>query len=130
MINTPGAGGYVLAWLVSVLTFSGTLALLLSAMEPLVPTFLVITGYVLVVSLPVAGAGILLVHLACHEIAAQRVHVAAAGTAGAFAGALLLGFGWWWPVVPFLATTTALARLAVVPLVWRRRDSARPVARC
>ncbi|UUW90973.1 hypothetical protein [Pimelobacter simplex] len=70
-------------------------------------------------SLPIAIPGVLVVHLACRAVPAQWVHVAAAGLVGLAPTAMLT-----------VAAGEPLGRLVVVPLVWRRRDSARSVARC
>ena len=123
-MNTPGVGGYVVAWLVSVLGFSAELALSMSDGAPYLLVLALSTAFAMVISLPFAGAGIELVHLACREVPAQALHVAAAGVAGACAGVLLMATGCGWLCVPLLAAPTALGRLVVVPMVWRRRAAA------
>ncbi|WP_377326009.1 hypothetical protein ACFJIY_12635 [Pimelobacter simplex] len=137
--NTPGWGGYVLAWLISVAAVTVLIvnpAVLrpedgLGLLELLV--FGVAAGcFVAVFSVPFAAVGIAAVHFACRGVAAQTVHVAAAALAGALASVMLLPTS---PTVSpwsmlVLGSATGLGRLAVVPLVWRRRDSAPSAARC
>ncbi|WP_436701951.1 hypothetical protein [Nocardioides sp. BYT-33-1] len=151
MVTTPGVGGYLVAWLVSVLAF--TLGLLPWLHMPRAEgpgwSETIVTLYAVgIFSIPFACIGVPLVHFACREIRSQWVHVLCAGVVGwlslvvpgilfgadpsvgdsrtgppdeLFVGALILG------------GSTALGRLAVVPLVWLRRaarDSAGSPARC
>ncbi|XBB66436.1 hypothetical protein ABFU82_20335 [Nocardioides sp. WV_118_6] len=136
--NTPGPGGYALAWLVSVLLVDAAVVLGTDLGGP--PAGLadaVIALWAVGVSgaffsLPIAIPGVLMVHLACRAVPAQWVHVAAAGLVG-LAPAVMLIVATGEPPelgLALLAGSTALGRLVVVPLVWRRRDSARSVARC
>jgi hypothetical protein len=127
-MNTPGVGGYVIAWAISVVGFAACfpVAALLDSVGVGPGEALAWFGVVLVlagfVSVPLAVAGILAVHVACRRVRAQWVHVAAAGLAGVAAIEL-------WgraspdvqPLAMMLGAATAFGRLAVVPLVWRRR---------
>ncbi|UUW90972.1 hypothetical protein [Pimelobacter simplex] len=129
--NTPGPGGYVAAWAVSVLIVD--LAMVLGASlfgtspGPLELVLMVwgLVPWVALFSLPIAVPGVLIVHLVCRCVGAQWVHVAAAGLAGlAPMGVWVLLTGEAEPVLGLLAVATALGRLAVVPMVRRRRDGA------
>ena len=123
-VNTPGVGGYLAAWLVSVGTFAVLLALGSRTFDPLVAGVLLVA--VLVVSTPFAVVGMLAVHFLCRHVGAQWVHVVAAGVAGFVAFCwvnLLLGV--------LVGGATAFGRASVVPMVdERRRDSEQSAARC
>lgn len=101
MKNTPGLGGYLAAWAVSIVVFA---------------------YYASFFSVPFAAVGIPLVHLACRKADAQWVHVLVAGAVGllpmivfGFAGdPTALG-------APLVPVATAIGRWSVVPLVDRRR---------
>ncbi|GAA1506444.1 hypothetical protein GCM10009788_07880 [Nocardioides humi] len=134
MPNTPGIGGYLMAWLVSILALPPLLAAAFK--EPLGPGMAVVVGmYAAANSVPFACIGIPVVHLACRRVRSQSIHVVAAGAVGWVSAVLLM-----WPDPGYtsfaiaLAGSTACGRLVVVPLVWRRRrwagDSARSAARC
>ncbi len=125
--NTPGLGGYLLAWLVSVVAFA-TAIVTIGALEqpvplgerlPLVAGFTVWVG---VVSLLLAPWAMPVVHYTCRHLDAQLLHVFTAGVAGAVVGVLFCllvpGFILF---APYLPLATALGRAAVVPLVWTRR---------
>lgn len=129
MVNTPGVGGYLLAWLVSVLAFSVELAVLWDdGTGGLWDGFVFLVWLVGLASLPFAAVGVPVVHFMCRAVEAQAVHVLAAGAVGWLSlgllpvlagdpGGVLAGLA--------LAGPAALGRLAVVPLVWdRRRNSA------
>jgi len=133
--NTPGPAGYVAAWAVSVLVV--TVALVSGLFGPPpgpvegVGMVFALVPWVAFFSLPIAVPGVLVVHLACRCVRAQWVHVAAAGLAGlAPMGVGMLIDPGAEPVLGLLAVATALGRLVVVPMVWRRRDSAPSAARC
>lgn len=131
VVNTPGPGGYLFAWAVSVVAFA---VLLLVALEPdPVPpqTVVWILVFLTPMSAPFAVAGTLFVHCTCRDTQQQWRHVLAATAAGAMAGGLvsLVNVGLV-VLVPMLAASTGLGRLAVVPVVQRRRrDSAAPAVR-
>ena len=129
--STPGIGGYLLAWLVSVLVFTAVLEVGLD--DPVdngFTDFVVLAWGVGIYSLPFALVGIPVVHFLGRSVRAQSVHVLAAGAVGwACLGLLPLLAGEPEAAVLGLALAgpTALGRLAVVPLVWdRRRNSAAP----
>lgn len=125
-VNTPGVGGYLLAWLVSALAFSMELALLAGkGLGVLLDVSVAMVLLLVLLSVPFAVAGILVVHLSCRRVEAQSVHVLAAGAFGwaclglvPLQGAEPEGF----LVGLALGGPAALGRLAVVPLVWRRRN--------
>ncbi|MEV5000420.1 hypothetical protein [Nocardioides sp. LML1-1-1.1] len=132
MPNTPGPGGYALAWLASVLIFGGGLVV---ASRPtradLDAVLIVVLVATLVVSIPFAVVGVLVVHVLCAPVEAQWFHVLVAGLVGYAAtvvAASLSGDPDWFGIGPWLAATTALARAAVIPLVHRRRAAATAVA--
>lgn len=135
--STPGLLGYALAWIASVVAVialtggwlvaeavvdiaAGTAGAdsLLVALE-----WTVLTGYFATFwSAPFALVGIPLVHLLCRRIGAQWVHVLAAGGAGLLPLVLMrVLVGEWELGWALVAACTALGRLAVVPVVWRRR---------
>lgn len=132
MPNTPGAGGYVAAWLASVLAFGGGLVVAgRPAWPDLVAVVLVVLAAVLVVSIPFALVGVLVVHVLCAPVEAQWFHVLVAGLVGYAAmvvTAVLSGDPDWFGTGLWLAATTALARAAVIPLVHRRRAAAEVAA--
>ena len=147
--GSPGVGGYVLA----VVASAPALGLVLAAsMVPgvvdgsespgsLLGGLVLVTLFALMYAVPVAPAGVLVVHLLCLRVRHQGVHVLAAGLAGAVAAlvwevtlgaATLDRFPW------ALGIATACGRAAVVPLARRRRarwwpvddDSRDGAARC
>lgn len=123
--NTPGVRGYLLAWLVSVLVFSLEVVVLSGeGIVDLLVGFVVIAGVTGLFSVPFAAIGVPVVHFSCRRVEAEAVHVLAAGTVGwvSFA-ALPLFNGDPWAALGglVLGVPTALGRLAVVPLVSRRR---------
>lgn len=134
--STPGLAGYLAAWAVSCLvTVAGAAGIALadpSADQPLLDALAVLalgSFWVPVYSLPFAVVGIPLVHLACRRVDAQWVHVAAAVAAGLLpAVAIRQMTGEWIWAWASIAVCTGLGRLAVVPMVRRRRDSARVAA--
>lgn len=134
--STPGLAGYLAAWALSCLvTVAGAAGIALadpSADQPLLDALVVLTlgsFWVPLYSLPFAVVGIPLVHLACRRVEAQWVHVVAAGAAGLLpALAVRLMTGEWIWAWASIAACTALGRLAVVPMVRQRRDSAAPAA--
>ncbi|WP_215814195.1 hypothetical protein [Pimelobacter sp. 30-1] len=127
MPNTPGAGGYLLAWVASVLAFSAALGTLAGGLG----MTLLVAVYASVCSVPFAVVGILLVHFGCRGVRSQAAHVAAAGLAGAVSAIVLVGpYPEALGLALVLGSATAFGRLVVVPLVWRRRDSAASAARC
>lgn len=132
MPSTPGPGGYVLAWLASVLIFGGGVIVAgRPAWSDLGAALVVVLLATLVVSIPFAVVGMLVVHVLCAPVEAQWFHVLVAGLVGYAAmvvPALLSGDPDWFGLGPWLAATTALARAAVVPLVHRRRAAAAVVA--
>lgn len=125
MPNTPGPGGYALAWLASVLIFGGGLVVASRpAWAELDAVLVVVLVATLIVSIPFAVVGVLVVHALCAPVEAQWFHVLVAGLVGSAAmvvTAVLSGDPAWLGIGPWLAATTALARAAVVPLVHRRR---------
>jgi hypothetical protein len=133
MVTTPGVGGYLVAWLVSVLVCG----IWLFSPDPVTPGAAVGAACLLApFSAPFAGLGIVAVHVACRDVPAQWVHVLAAGLAGAATGAfwaVTLLFAQY-QLIWVVGVATAAGRLAVVPLVWLRRraarDSAGSPARC
>ncbi|HWJ12016.1 MAG TPA: hypothetical protein VNS46_21715 [Nocardioides sp.] len=125
----------MLAWLMSCLVMVGAMGhvVLLTSEAPVADAaaWVVIAAcFVPLYSLPFALVGVPLVHLVCRRVGAQWVHVVVAGLAGLLplAVAGVMTGEWVWGVAP-VGACTALGRLAVVPLVWRRRDSARTPAR-
>lgn len=124
LTNTPGPRGYLTAWLVSASAFGVPTALSLS--EPsgdlvgALARFLVLFVVTVVVSVPVGAVGVLAVHLLCRSVEPQWMHVLAAGGVG------YVAICWASPPMGVvLGVCTALGRLAAVPLVWRRRETAR-----
>lgn len=135
-VNTPGLAGYLAAWALSCVAMVGGLAGTALADpttdQPLETalTWLVLGSlYVPLYSLPFALVGVPLVHLLCRRVPRQWVHAVAAGAAGllpmAAMGLLTGEWVWTWGAI---AGCTALGRWAVVPMVRRRRDSARIAA--
>lgn len=121
-INTPGLGGYVLAWASSVVVLAVALLLMLEP-EPVAPAVVVwILVFLVPASGPFAVAGVLLVHHVCRDEHRQWLHVLAAGAAGAMAGGFvtLVNVGLV-VLIPAIAASTALGRAVVIPLVWHRR---------
>ncbi|MEV5000419.1 hypothetical protein [Nocardioides sp. LML1-1-1.1] len=126
-VNTPGVGGYVVAWLVSVVVFVVALLLMIgeSGWPPEDAGYLFV--FVLLVSVPFAVPGILLVDRACRDIPSQLPHVLLAAGAGGLSGVVLFLLAPGLVLTPpVLAVATGLGRAAVVPLVWHRRNSAVP----
>lgn len=134
--HTPGLAGYLAAWALSCVVMvegAATIALADPAADQPLRDALAVLGlgcfWVPMYSLPFAVIGIPLVHLACRRARAQWVHVVGAGLAGLLpvvAVRLLAGeWVWTWGAV---AACTAIGRLAVVPMVWHRRNSAGPAA--
>jgi hypothetical protein len=129
--NTPDAGGYLLAWAVSigvvVLAFAlGSVVLGGDTPAQALGALFLWAFVTTVVSAPLAAVGIPLVHLACRNVRAQSVHVLAAGVAGALPVVVCsviagrpLGFADGLALVP---VATAIGRWSVVPLVRRRRE--------
>lgn len=124
-VNTPGVGGYVVAWMTSVVVLA--LVLLVSLEPGPVPpqTVLWLLFFLVPLSAPFACAGILLVHHVCRDEPRQSLHVLVAAAAGAMTGGLVTMVGVELVVlVPVVAAATALGRAVVIPLVWRRRREA------
>lgn len=127
-MNTPGWGGYLLAWAAS----DAALALLYPFLDPgeLTPGVYATVAFVVllyggVFSVAFAPPGLVLVHLLCRRVEAQWVHVLAAGGAGLLAGVVAevwLLDGDSPAFVLVLAAATAAGRAAVIPLVPRRRQ--------
>jgi hypothetical protein len=90
-VNTPGLGGYAVAWALSVL---GVATVVVGSAEgSLDPRGLVMVAWVVAwLSTPFAVGGIAAVDIACRDVRAQWVHVAAAGLAGAVTGCLITIF--------------------------------------
>lgn len=133
MENTPGPGGYLLAWGVSaafpglVIAGAGLVAGQTSFVDAVSIGYLY-SFFTMMASVPFACVGIPLVHLACRRVRCQAVHVLAAGLAGALPVVVLsLVVGRWIGLddgLIFIPFATALGRLSVVPLVHRRRRQA------
>ncbi len=128
--HTPGLGGYLLAWLASVLAFTWLLVMFDNAggSGPLgapIDEFAAIACWVGVISVLFAPWAMPLVHYTCRNLDAQVLHVFSAGVAGAVVGVLfsLLAPGFV-AFVPQLALSTVIGRVVVVPLVWWRRAAA------
>ena len=128
MDNTPGPGGYVLAWAVSV-TVCAALFSVYSALDGAVGAdgmfgvFLIYGFFIAIFSIPFTLVGVALVQLACGRVAAQSVHVLAAALAGLLPLAYFSWTSGWYAgglflIVPF---ATAVGRWSVVPLVRQRR---------
>ena len=137
-VASPGVGGYLLAVVVS------AAAVGLGAGASMVPDAFsgredpgsLLTGSLLVgvvallFAVPLAPAGVLLVHLACLRVRHQAVHVLAAGVAGAVTALV-----WGWVVdtgevggfALGLGAATACGRAAVAPLARRRQAARQPV---
>ena len=134
--STPGLTGYLAGWAVSCLVMIGGSAGIAladpSADQPLLDALAVLalgSFWVPMYSLPFALVGIPLVHLACRRVDAQWVHVVAAGAAGLLPMVLVRQMtGEWIGGFALIALCTAAGRLAVVPIVRQRRDSAAPRA--
>lgn len=136
--GSPGVGGYVLAVVASALALGPVVVVsmlpdaLRGTEDPssLLGGLVLITLFSLVLSVPVAPAGVLLTHLLCLRVRHQGVHVLAAGLAG-----VLTVLVWEWAVDPggldrfplLLGIATACGRAAVVPLARRRRARRWPV---
>jgi hypothetical protein len=133
--NTPGPAGYLLGVGVSFLLCAPLVLLWLNAgsgPEGWLAAALYLPIALLEVStygLPVALAGVILVHATCFLVPWQSVHVVVAGAAG-------LGLAWAWTDVTDLASlgppahtisvlvgvSAAAGRAAVIPLVRWRSD--------
>lgn len=132
-VTTPGFGGYLVAWAVSLA--------LVASLLPLVPPwatafdgdsggywsgvafFAVFAG---AASVFLAPPGLLAVHVACRGRAAQWVHVLAAGLYGLLVGILVdVGLFSWEGMTALaltMAASTATGRAVVIPLVERRQE--------
>lgn len=124
MVNTPGVGGYLVAWATSVVTLATLLVMDFELGPP--ESVVWILMFLTPTSIPFAVAGTFLVHHVCRGAPQQWRHVLAATAAGAMAGGFV-ALGDMGPVVlvPMAAASTALGRTVVIPVVWLRRDSAR-----
>jgi hypothetical protein len=141
MVNTPGAGGYLIAWALTCLGLScviagGTAVEVAgdsydsgSPFSAALGVFVLSCFFSSLMSVPFAAIGIPVVHLACRKVAAQWVHVVVAGLVGLspFLLVSLLSGEWWWFPYGAVAPAAALGRLGVTPFVWHRRNSAAPV---
>ncbi|HWU20187.1 MAG TPA: hypothetical protein VN088_01580 [Nocardioides sp.] len=128
MRNTPGPGGYLIAWVVSVVSFGVLLALWgLAAGDgellDLASGAYLVTFFAFFYSIPFAAVGIPVVHLACRKVRAQWVHVVVAGLAGLSPMVTFMLLGGPWDVMgaPVVPVATMIGRWCVVPLVTRRR---------
>lgn len=129
MENTPGPGGYVIAWAVSVTVFAVLFVGVASIQDGLglgsaIGAVFVYGAFIACFSTPFAAVGIPAVHLLCRRVRSQWVHVLTAGFVGllptVFFAGLLQGAGGrgWFLLVPL---ATAIGRWSVVPLVSKRR---------
>lgn len=133
-VNTPGLGGYLLAYVLADLVFTVLTCVVLRAQGDgldLLGYSLTDFGtamffYVGFLGIPIGLLMIPAVHFTCRGSESQVPHVAAAGLAG-FVG---IGLAAWWytdgvgveAVAYWLgAVSTAVARLLVIPSVRRRR---------
>lgn len=142
MVNTPGAGGYLVAWALTCLGLSCVIAGGTAwevagddydgdgPLSAALGVFVLSCFFSSLMSLPFAAIGIPVVHLVCRKVAAQWVHVLAAGLAGLspFLLVSLLSGEWWWFPYAAVAPAAALGRLAVTPCVRHRRNSAASAA--
>ncbi len=132
--NTPGAGGYLLAVLVSDFVFAlllGLGALVEGDVEAFFGGVVLFTVITIFYSIPFAVPGVLAVHFCCRTVTSQVAHVAVAGAAGLLAGLLaeVVLFGgeaasW---LVLAVGVATATGRAAVIPLVPAVRRARHPV---
>ncbi len=148
-INTPGFGGYLLAILISAVAFDLELVVVAAlsgdlwgdpaAVGGTVGPFtglglwaaVVLLPFVILVALPVGAAGALMVHLCCHRVSRQSVHVLAAFCSAYGVAAGLWLTGGWMALTPIelvqafgsllpVALAAATGRLLVIPLVRAR----------
>jgi len=134
--TTPGVGGYLLAYVISVLCFpfsAGAVAAFIALphgeLGAVLLVIAVYTSYASLFSLPFAIVGIPLVHLLSRRFASQAAHVAITGgvtvmvIAVGFAGVGAASFTEGLAIGAGIAVPTMTGRAAVIPLVRRRRDA-------
>jgi hypothetical protein len=123
--NTPGIGGYLLAVAVAFAWNALFLAGTAAGLGGFVVGWIAVYLYSLWFGLPIALAGVLVVHLLCCRVRAQWVHVAVAALSGFVLTALLFGSLSGDPMTLLalsVGVAAGLGRVAVVPAVHRRRE--------
>lgn len=117
MRNTPGALGYSLAVLVSLVAFCILMAIPQGGWKQLPVAVFMIAVFGCYLWLPVALVGVATTHLVARHSPHQWVHVLVAGLAGAAAGLALGSLLDVYDLTLRLGIATAIGRAAVVPLV-------------
>lgn len=133
--HTPGILGYLLALIVSWLVFAvfvvvpgaaatGDPLNALGALIVYVPIVMIAGA---IYGLPIAVAGVIVVHLLCFQARDQWIHVLAAGLIGIALAAVQFHWflngppGWSTVMALVVGLAAAVGRLAVLPLVTSRR---------